>query len=225
MVQILLESFNSLGRTAQIRAAAAHTLQDATLVDWDDLDYQLAAASEELMKAHARAEQLTEEKTLLERRWARIQASTHVDRPHPEELLASELAGTAATAQCKEQLIDSKGSHLCDFGSVLSPPPPPSLADATPEVLKHAKDGGHELGRSKKNHSNQSDGSATKTCVPVAKTTTFSEKSYPSKTVLMTVPTSCDSRPSQQGWYGSHHDACHASPAYRVSGKVLLQST
>lgn len=184
--------------SGQAGIASPYDLQEASLIDWDDLDYQLAAASEELMKAHARAEQLTEEKSLLERRWARIQASTHVSKTHTHEFLANELEGSAETFRQMARLHDTDTLQTCS-DQVQPSAPPPSLAEAIPEVLKHASHSDHEVGKAAQDHSVQPGKSSGTMALPVARSKSFSAKSHPSKSVLTTVPTSFDSHPSQQG--------------------------
>lgn len=166
-------------------------------MDWDDLDYQLAAASEELMKAHARSEQLTEENSLLERRWARIQASTHADKP-AHIFLPDDPALSADTVRREERVGNGGTPPTCDSGTTQRPAPPPSLAEAIPDILKHGLHVDGECDGGSTGDSIKIDGSVDKGMRPVATTATCSTNSYPSKSLLTNVPTSCETHSCQQ---------------------------
>lgn len=173
-------------------------------MDWDDLDYQLAAASEELMRAHARAEQLTEEKSLLERRWARLQTSTHADKPS-HDFWPDNTALCSETARREEHVGNGEAPPTCYSGKIERSAPPPVLADAMPDILKHGLHADSEGDGGATRDSIRLYDSLDKVMRPVA---TCSTTSHPCKSVLTNVPTSSGTHVSQQGRCDFHCAAC-----------------
>lgn len=196
-----------IGRKQSV-GSSAPAMQDDSLVDWDDLDYQLAAASEELMKAHARAEQLTEEKLLLERRWAHMQANVQVGARPPAEFM---FAHGPAQAESQAWRVGADSAHTALQGEAAAakkPAPPPSLADTIPGVLKHAASDSLTAGSGSKVQSVRPDPVTSKGSAARTRTAPFSGHSYSAKDVMPAIPPSHDSQTSQPGRCASQSSLC-----------------
>eukprot|EP00892_Ulva_mutabilis_P007611 jgi/Ulvmu1/5221/UM022_0014.1 len=178
-------------------------MQEGGLVDWDDLDYQLAAASEELMKAHARAEQLTEEKLLLERRWAHMQASVQADGQQPTAVMFPQAPASADAQAGGQPHFGSDGAMQWQAAAMKQPPLPPSLADTTPDVLKHMGSGSEHFGSGSGLYSIRPDPTVSKGSIGTERVATLLGSSYARKGVPSAKPSS-EPQPSQPERYASH---------------------
>lgn len=175
-------------------------IQDGVLLDWDDLDYQLAAAAEELAKAHARAEQLNEEKLVLERRWAHMQAKVKADVWQPQRFAMAQVPISSTAQACEEGHTDSGVERQWAPAAAQKPAPPPSLADTSPNVLKHMLRDSNDTGSGTEVHSIMHDAvSKRKSSMTMATMTSPSSgQGHSQKSLLSALPTPQDVQPSQQ---------------------------
>lgn len=77
-------------------------LQDRSWADWEDMDYQKAAATEELTRAQAEIEQLHEDKGLLEAKVSRLAGVIRSNGHDPTDVLVG-----VSTGYCRSRNVDS----------------------------------------------------------------------------------------------------------------------